>query len=135
MASELAVASNGSFENGGVQVWSDEPDSYFSDVPDFLIGQAFFKTLHIIDENTLLNVTIYQPSTVFIAPDTSSNNTSDWEKALAEAEWSKQEGMMVGTSLRELNSVQRKDFESNDITLINLPQLNFEFKGVIFITG
>ena len=70
-----------------------------------------------------------------IALDTSSTNISDWEKTLTEDGWFRQEGTTVGTNLRELDSVLRKDFTSNDINLITVPRLNFDFKGVIFITG
>ena len=131
---EFATASTGPFENGGVPVWSDAPDSYFSNLPDFLIGQTFFRMPKIVDENALLNITIYQASTIFIAMDTSSTDTSEWEKSLAEQEWVQQIGM-VNTSLGSLDSMVRKDIMTNDITQILLPKINVDLTAVIFVTG
>ena len=131
---EFATASNGIFENGGVQVWSDAPDSYFSNLPHYLIGQTFFRMPKIVDRDGLLNITVYQASTLFIAMDSSSVDTSEWVNSLAKEEWVKQIGT-VNTSLVSLDLIVRKDIITNDINHILFPKINFELKAVIFVTG
>ena len=132
--SEIATASNGLLASGGIPVWINAPDSYFTNLPDFLVGQTFFRMPKIVDRNERLNITIYQASTIFIAMDTSSASTSEWENSLTDEKWVNQIGE-VNTSLGNLNSIFRKDISTNDITRILLPERNFEFKAVVFVTG
>ena len=128
------AAANGLFENGGVQVWSDATDSYFSNLPEYLIGQTFFRMPMIVDGDGLLNTTVYQASTLFIAMDTSSADTSEWVNSLVKEEWVQLKGI-VNTSLVNLDLIVRKDIMTNDINHILFPKINFELKAVIFVTG
>ena len=131
---ESTTASNGPVKNGGIQVWSDASDSYFSNLPNYLIGQTFFRMPKMVDGDDLLNITVYQASTLFIAMETSSADTSEWVNSLAKEEWVQQKGT-VNTSLVNLDLIVRKDIMTNDINHILFPKINFELKAVIFVTG
>ena len=88
----------------------------------------------IVDGDGLLNITVYQASTLFIAMDTSLADTSEWVDSLAKEDWVQQKGT-VNTSLVNLDLIVRKDIMTNDINHILFPKINFELKAVIFVTG
>ena len=124
------MASVGPIDSGGVHVWNGN-SYHFNNLPTYLDHANFFRIPFPIYRRQSFEITIYRPSTIFIAYH--SSYAPGFNGGLEKDGW-KQFRESIYTSWSTLNYVYMKTFKSNGRTRIPFNSLsNSYFYGTIFI--
>ena len=134
---ERNVAYQGS-EGNAVKGWSNDANSFFYKLPSLLEGVTFFKTIqwNTPIEDNQLNISLYRPSTVFIA----AHSSYDGNFNLVEGKWklfSASGSLRIKVGSYDLNHLFMKKIQHNEHgeTTIELGRETNHFVGVIFVNG
>ena len=66
-------------------MWNDRNYS-FSNLPSYLVGTIHLKVPHVISQDTVINITVKTPSTIYIAHEAGSRS-GGFDNSLNRSEW------------------------------------------------
>ena len=137
MNNTLGTAVQDTIVTDGAAHLNNETGKYFRKLPKFLVGANYFQMPNLnISNDLIMNITIYRPSTIYIAMD-----SNDEQFALSSNGWTQEDEkhsvQLLKTKSVNLTSIFNKTFSNHGRTSISLPFDEFanEFRAVVFVVG